>query len=151
MRRTNRLVPLLIVVLAVIAAPTAHGQVPDLDRGLHRLVDEYISLYRPERLADWRGLFAPTFSVTSTTADGGLSVRGLDAFVQAQERGFARSKEMGERLENVKIERRGRLASVWADFVFWQDGTTSRGTLVLLAAADSSGWRFHSLMFTYEE
>lgn len=151
MRRTIGVVPLLISVLAVVAAPTAHGQAPDLDRGLHRLVDAYISLYRPDRLAEWRGLFAPTFSVTSTTADGGLSVRGLDAFFQAQERGFARSKEMGERLENVKIERRGRLASVWADFIFWQDGTTSRGKLVLLAAADGGGWRFHSLMFTYEE
>lgn len=151
MRRTIRLVPLLVPLLAVIAAPAAHGQAPDLDRGLHRLVDEYISLYRPDRLADWRGLFSPSFTVASTTSDGGLSVRGLDAFFQAQERGFARSKEMGERLENVKIERRGRLASVWADFVFWQDGSTSRGKLVLLAAADRGGWRFHSLMFTYEE
>lgn len=150
MRRTFRGM-LSVVSLLAISASTARGQENDLDRGLHRLVDEYISLYRPDRLAEWRALFVPTFSVTSTTADGGVSVRGLDAFYQAQERGFARSKEMGERLENVQIERRGRLASVWADFVFWQDGNTSRGKLVLLAAADRGSWRFHSLMFTYEE
>jgi hypothetical protein len=57
---------------------------------------------------------------------------------------------MREELANVRIEQRGRLASVWADFVFYYDGTPSRGKLVLLAIADSVDWRFHSLMFSYD-
>jgi hypothetical protein len=90
-----------------------------------------------------------TFTVASTGDSGRTSVRTLEQFFAAQERGFARSREMGERLENVRIHRQGRLGTVLADFVFWQDGETTRGRLTLQAIAGSDGWRLHSLMFTY--
>lgn len=134
-----------------LAAPATAQDAGELDRSLDQLVTDYIGLYTKETLPRWRTLFLPTFSVASTTAEGGVSTRGLEQFYAAQERGFATSRSMGERLENVRVERRGRMASVWADFVFWQDGETSRGRLVLLAIHQREGWRFHSLMFSYHD
>ena len=133
-----------------LGTPAVGQDVGDLDRSLERLVADYIDLYTKETLPQWRSLFRPTFTVASTTAEGGVSSRGLDQFYAAQERGFGASKRMGERLENVRVERRGRIASVWADFVFWQNDETSRGRLVLLAIHQREGWRFHSLMFSYD-
>ncbi len=143
-----------ILALGLVAslAPAARGQTAaDLDQTLNRLVKDYIDLYTKETLPQWRTLFLPTFSVASTTAAGAVSVRGLDQFYGSQERGFATSRKMGERLENVRIERRGRMASVWADFVFWSDDESSRGRLVLLAIHQREGWRFHALMFSYQD
>ncbi|MDX2057317.1 MAG: nuclear transport factor 2 family protein [Gemmatimonadales bacterium] len=134
-----------------LAAPATAQDAGALDRSLDQLVADYIGLYTKETLPRWRTLFLPTFSVASTTAEGGVSTRGLEQFYAAQERGFATSRSMGERLENVRVERRGRMASVWADFVFWQDGEASRGRLVLLAIHQREGWRFHSLMFSYHD
>lgn len=134
-----------------LAAPATAQDAGELDRSLDQLVADYIGLYTKETLPRWRTLFLPTFSVASTSAEGGVSTRGLEQFFAAQERGFATSRSMGERLENVRVERRGRMASVWADFVFWQDGETSRGRLVLLAIHQREGWRFHSLMFSYHD
>ncbi len=134
----------------LLGTPAVGQDVGDLDRSLERLVADYIDLYTKETLPRWRSLFLPTFTVASTTAEGGVSSRGLDPFYAAQERGFGASKTMGERLENVRVERRGRIASVWADFVFWQNDETSRGRLVLLAIHQREGWRFHSLMFSYD-
>ncbi len=143
-----------ILVLGLVGsiAPPARGQsAEELDRTLNRLVSDYIDLYTKETLPQWRTLFLPTFSVASTTAAGAVSVRGLDQFYGSQERSFATTQKMGERLENVRIERRGRMASVWADFVFWQKDESSRGRLVLLAIHQREGWRFHALMFSYQD
>lgn len=138
--------------LAGSLAGSAAGQEPaPLDRGLDRLVADYIDLYTRDALPRWKALFLPTFTVASTAADGGVSTRNLDQFYAAQERGFSSSRSMGERLENVRVDRGGRLASVWADFVFWQDADSTRGRLVLLAIHQREGWRFHSLMFSYHD
>ncbi len=123
----------------------------DLDLTLQRLVNDYTGLYTRDSLPRWRELFLPTFTSASTTADGGVTVRGLDEFYAAQVRGFSTAKKMGERLENVRIERRGRMAIVWADFVYWHDDDTRRGRLVLTAILQNAGWRFHSLMFSYHD
>jgi len=144
-----RSVTSLICLLALATAAPASAQEPDLDAGLQRLVADYIDLYRRDRLPEWRALFLPTFTVSSTTDSGGTSVRTLDQFFASQERGFSRSRDMGERLEHVRIYRQGRLGTVLADFVFWQDADTTRGRLSLHAIAGTGGWRFHSLMFTY--
>ena len=139
----------LTLTIALTLFCGAGYQADELDRSLKKLVADYIDLYTKDALPRWRSLFLPSFSVASTTADGGVSVRTLEQFYGAQERGFANSKSMGEKLENVRIDRRGRLASVWADFVFQQDADSSRGQLVLLAVHGKDGWRFHSLMFAY--
>lgn len=132
-------------------ADEADAQATDLDRSLEQLVTDYTRLYTRETFAEWRGLFLPTFTSTSTTADGGTSVRTLEAFLAAQERGFREAQRMGERLENVRIDRRGRIAMVAADFVYWNNETTRRGTLVLAAVHVREGWRFQSLVFSYPD
>ena len=145
MRKGLLLVGLLVAPLVVAEAQAAQ----DLDQSLRRLVADYIDLYTRETLAKWRALFLPTFTAASVRADSGVSVRTLDEFYSSQERAFASATRMGERLENVQIDRRGRMASVWADFVYWHDDPGRKGRLVLTAIFQRDGWKFHSLMFSY--
>ncbi|MFM7274059.1 MAG: nuclear transport factor 2 family protein [Gammaproteobacteria bacterium] len=135
--------------LIAFAIPAGAWAQDEADAALRQLVADYTGLYTKQDLPRWRELFLPGFTAASTNEDGSVSVRMLDAFHAAQESGFAESADMGERLENVRIERHGDLASVWADFVFWADGPPSRGRLVLLAIRQAEGWRLHSLMFAY--
>lgn len=116
---------------------------------VRRVVDDYVGLYRQEALAEWRTLFLPTFTSTSTNRDGTITVRTLDQFFESQSRAFAAATEMSETLENVVIERTGRLATAWADFVFRQNGTSRRGRLVLTLVETQATWRIASLMFSY--
>lgn len=108
-----------------------------------------MGLYRKETLSEWKTLFLPTFTSTSTNADGTVTVRTLDRFFDSQARGFAVATEMSETLENVAIDRTGRLATAWADFVFRQDGTARRGRLVLTLVETKGTWRIASVMFSY--
>jgi hypothetical protein len=141
-----------IALLGLCSAGVAGAQSPEqLDRDLTRLVNDYTGLYTKDTFDKWRMLFLPSFTVASTTAEGGVSTRNLEQFLAAQEKGFAERSRMGERLENVAIDRRGRIATVRADFVFWYNDETSRGKLALLAIADQKGWRFQSLAFTYHD
>lgn len=133
------------------AGPLNAQSAPDLDRSLHRLVADYTGLYTRDSLPKWRELFLPTFTAASTRADSSVSVRGLAEFYAAQERSFTTATKMGERLENLRVERRGRMATVWADFVYWHDDDGRRGRLVLTAIFQREGWRFHSLMFSYHD
>ncbi len=135
-----------------LAVATAHAQEPAAsDAALQRLLDDYIRLYRRETLDEWRKLFLPSFVVASTNPDGSTAVRTLDEFWEAQRQGFASARSMGEVLENVRTEQRGRLASVWADFVFTSDDTSRRGRLVMLCIAERGVFRIHALMFSYHD
>ena len=141
---------LLILGLACGSSIGAGAQaVGELDRSLERLVADYTGLYTRDALPRWRELFLPTFTSASIAADSTVSLRRLDEFYSAQERAFSSAKRMGERLENLRIERRGRLATVWADFVYWYDDSERRGRLVLTAICQRNVWRFASLMFSY--
>lgn len=140
---------LLTVLLCAISAPLGAQPADPLDRSLAQLVADYTGLYTRDTLPRWKQLFLPTFTAASTEDDGSVSVRGLDDFYESQARGFAESAAMGERLDNVRIERRGAMASIQADFEFWADGPPSRGQLMLLAVHTRDGWRFHALMFAY--
>ncbi|HEV8362854.1 MAG TPA: hypothetical protein VGQ52_05020 [Gemmatimonadaceae bacterium] len=121
----------------------------DLDLSLQRLVSQYTGLYTRDSLPRWRELFLPTFTSASIAADSTVTLRRLEEFYSAQERAFSAARRMGERLENVRFERRGRLATVWADFVYWYDDSERRGHLVLTAICERNVWRFASLMFSY--
>ena len=121
-----------------------------VDSRLEQLVQAYTGLYTRDSFDIWTRLFRPEFTALSTNADGTVTSRSLNEFLEAQRRGFLRAKEMREELENVRIEQRDRLASIWAEYVFHYDGTASRGKLVLLAIADSTGWRFSALQFAYD-
>jgi hypothetical protein len=132
-------------------APALSGQSIPADSGLQRLVHDYIALYRADSLDRWRTLFLPAFTVGFTNPDGGITQRNLDQFLERQRLGFARSPDMREVLENVAIQQRGSLASVWADFVFTADGQSRRGILVMLCLRERGVWRIQSLLFSYHE
>jgi hypothetical protein len=141
-----------VLALGTVTAVSVAAQpAPDLDAKVQRLVVDYTRLYTRDSLPRWRELFLPTFTSASTTDDGGVSVRRLDEFYAAQERGFSAATRMGERLENVRIERRGRMATVWGDFIFWYNDEQRRGRLVLMAMLNHGEWKFQSLMFSYHD
>src|SRR5919108_4814510 len=87
------------------------------DPQVRRLVADYTGLWRRETLAQWEQLFLPGFTVASTNADGTITVRTREEFFAAQRRYHDRVAGLREDLENIRIEQRGRLASVWAEYV----------------------------------
>jgi hypothetical protein len=149
MRATTFVVVAGLAAAALGGARALPAQAAAPDSGLQRVVHEYIALYRADSLERWRTLLLPSFTVGFTNADGSITERNLDEFVERQRAGFAKSPDMHEVLENVKIEQRERLAAVWAEFVFTADGQSRRGTLVMLCIRDRSGWRIQSLLFSY--
>lgn len=149
--RMRRYWRLAVVMLVGVASPL-HGQeaAPSTDvAAVRRVVDAYVGLYREDALAEWRALFLPSFTATSPAANGGVTVRTLDEFYDAQARGFARARTMTETLEQVAISRSGRLAAAWADFVFTQDDASRRGRLVLTLVETEGRWRIAGLLFSY--
>ena len=139
---------LLALALVGVAPHDLAAQASDAD--LRRTVADYVGLYRRETLDRWRALFLPGFTAAYTTAEGGVRERTLDEFFAAQRRYLATGRAIREELENVRVERSGRIASVWADFVLTDEGERSRGRLVLLLADDGGAWKIHSLMFSYD-
>lgn len=120
-----------------------------VDARLRQAVAEYVGLYRRGTLEQWEKLFLPSFTAANTRADGGISLRTREEFFASQRRYHERA-EVTEELENVRIERNGRLASVWADFIVNENGQRNRGKLVLLAMENAGEFRFHALMFAYD-
>lgn len=140
----------MFLALAIAALQAASPPPAPSDAALRRAVAEYVGLYTHETLDRWRKLFLPTFTATSTRADGTVKVRTLDEFFTAPMRYLASGRSIKEELENVRIDRRGKLASAWADFVLTEEAEKSRGKLVLLLVADHGFWRIQSLMFSYD-
>ncbi len=138
----------LAVIAMVMGTGGSLSQQADL-APVKRVVDDYVGLYRKDALERWRELFHPSFQSASTNQDGSVTTRTLEEFYQAQRRGFVEAKEMSETLENVRIERHGRLATAWADFVFHYDGTSRRGRLVLTLIEERATFRIAGLMFSY--
>ncbi|MDQ3996022.1 MAG: DUF4440 domain-containing protein [Gemmatimonadota bacterium] len=149
-RPTVLLLCAAVAVSACARAPVIHVR-GDPDPRIQRLVSDYTGLWRRETLPQWEQLFLPGFTVASTNADGSITVRSREDFLAAQRRYHERVSGLREDLENVRLDRRGRLASVWADYVVTEGpgGATRRGRLVLLAIEDRGEYRFHSLMFSY--
>jgi hypothetical protein len=145
---------LLLVLASGVQAqqtrPAPQAQL-DPDSAVARLVRDYTGLYRADTFLKWQQIFQPTFTSTSANSDGTVTVRTLDEFMDAQRTGFGRAREMREELANVRIERQGRMATVWADFTFHYDGKANRGKLVLLCVGDRMGWKIQSLAFAYEQ
>jgi hypothetical protein len=147
MMRDLAAVCLLCACFVPLAGKPATAQASD--EGLGQVVADYVGLYRRETLEEWRKLFLPSLSVASTTAEGGVSTTTLDEFYLAQKEFLDSGRAIEETLENVRIERKGRLASVWADFVLNDGGSVSRGKLVLLLIEERGAFKIHSLMFSY--
>jgi hypothetical protein len=142
---------LLLTALAGCArGVVASAPVGSNDPRLDRVVADYVGLWRRETLDQWEKLFLPGFTTANTRADGTTSVRTRQEFFDAQRRYHARVGGLREDLENVRIERHGPLASVWADFVVTDSGQKNRGKLVLLIIEDHGEYKIHSLMFAYD-
>lgn len=139
------LAPALALALAIAPPP------PDSEANLKRVIANYVRLYRRETLPQWRELFLPTFTVASTVGDGSIRLRSLGEFYDAQERYLASGRAIKEELENVVLQSKGRLASVWADFVLTEEGERSRGKLCLLLIEERGSWRIQSLVFAYDD
>jgi hypothetical protein len=151
-RRSVGRISSIALAAVVLAFRLQAQQIPQSpDSAVAQLVRDYTGLYRADLLLRWQQLFRPTFTSTAANLDGTVTVRPFDEFLEAQRLGFSRAREMREELENVRIERQGRMASVWADFIFHYDGTASRGKLVLVCVADKMGWKIQSLAFAYDQ
>ena len=118
------------------------------DAAVQRVLDDYIGLYRKDTLERWKTLFLPSFTATYTNADGSVSNRTLNEFYEAQRSGFA-AGEMSETLQNVRIERTGRLAHASADFRFTSRGAGRDGKLMLLLIEEKGQLKIAALAFSY--
>lgn len=145
---------LLLTDAAGCARATAAGssvqQSSANDPRLERVIADYVGLWRRETLAEWEKLFLPSFTAANTRPDGSTNLRTREQFIEAQRQYHARVDNLKEELENVRVERRGRMASVWADFVVTDSGKQNRGKLVLLIMEDRGEYKIHSLMFSYD-
>lgn len=141
----------VFVGLLIPDAGTAfEAPAPAAAADLEQVVADYVGLYRRQTLPEWKKLFLPHFTVASTREDGTVGERTLEEFYESQRRYLESGRDITEVLKNVRIERTGKLASVWADFVLTDEGTARRGKLVLLLIEGLEGFRIHSLMFSYD-
>jgi hypothetical protein len=116
---------------------------------IERVVADYTVLYNARDLEEWRKLFHPDLTVASPEADGGISVRNLKQFYNAQKKAFDAGNKMSERLQNIAIEKGNRIARVAADFVFTSNGKPSRGQLGLHLVQGREGWKITSIVYSY--
>jgi hypothetical protein len=149
---TPALIATMVLASARAVAPESaslRAQSAAGDPEVQRLVDDYIGLYRKDALERWKTLFLPGFTASYTNADGTVTTRNLDAFYESQRSGFA-AGDMSETLQNVRIQRVGRLAHVSADFRFTSRGSARPGQLMLLMIEEKGQLKIAALVFTYK-
>lgn len=144
---SSRLVLAVLLLASAAAAPGA-AQQPATDASVARVLDDYIGLYRKDTLDRWRTLFLPGFTASYTNDDGSVTTRNLDEFFERQRSAFA-AGPVSETLHNVRAQRAGRLAHVFADFQFTGRGATRPGQLMLLLVEDRGQLKIAALTFTY--
>ena len=150
--------PLLLALLAAPATPAVPGTgtvafIPGgepHDPGLRRLIEDYVGLYRADRLDDWAQLLHEGLSVSDPRPDGGVRIRDKTAFLATQRGFFASGRRVGERLEAVRVDEGRRIARVSADFVFVDEGEERRGRLGLHLASAADGWKVVAILFSYD-
>jgi len=127
----------------------AAGEEP-ADAGLRRLLEDYVGLYRADRLADWKRLLHERVSVADPRPDGTIRFRGLEEFFGTQQGFFASGRRIGERLEEVRVAEGRRIARVTANFVFVDEGEERRGRLGLQVVEEAGTWRIVAIVFSYD-
>jgi hypothetical protein len=135
-------------VSIVASAPMNAQRPPGDDPAVQRVLDDYIGLYRKDALERWKTLFLPGFVASYTNDDGSVTSRSLDEFYERQVTAFA-AGPVSETLHNVRIQRVGRLAHVFAEFRFTGRGSTRPGQLMLLMIEEKGGFKISALTFTY--
>jgi hypothetical protein len=131
------------------ATPRGADGAGDRDAGLQRVLDDYIRLYTRDTLPEWRSLFLSTFIAGSTNDDGTVTTRTLEEFYERQRGFFATGRTIRETLENVRVERDGRLATMRADFVLHDNESKRRGKLMMLLIESQGEFRIQALTFSY--
>ena len=145
--RRSTLFPWLLLAMAWTTAAQADAASAAVDR----LVADYIGLYAGPTLDRWRTLFHPAVVVAFPGADGTITTRTLDEFVERQRNYFATGRKISERLENVRIDMGRRIARVSADFIFMDEGEERPGKLGLHLAEGQDGWKIVAVLFAYNE
>ena len=145
---TRALIATVLASTWVVGGPALRAQSAGGDAGVQRLVDDYIGLYRKDTLERWKTLFLPGFTASYTNADGTVTTRNLDAFYESQRSGFA-AGDMSETLQNVRVQRLGRLAHASADFRFTSRGSTRPGQLMLMMIEEKGEMKIAALVFSY--
>ena len=146
---TRALIATVVASTWAVGGLALRAQSTAADAAVQRVVDDYIGLYRKDTLERWKMLFLPGFTASFTNADGTVTTRNLDAFYESQRSGFA-AGEMSETLDNVRIQRVGRLAHVSADFRFTSRGSTRPGRLMLSMIEEKGEMKIAALVFTYQ-
>jgi SnoaL-like domain len=130
----------------VAYAPGGEPHDPDL----RRLLQDYVGLYRADRLDGWAALLNGGLSVADPRPDGSIRIRDKTAFLATQRGYFASGRRIGERLESVRVEEGRNIARLSADFVFVDEGEERRGRLGLHLAKAADGWTIVAILFSYD-
>jgi hypothetical protein len=148
MRHVDRRLAWILLGCLTVAAP---GFARADDRGaVDAVVADYIGLYAGPTLERWRTLFHPAVVVAFPADDGSITTRGLDEFVERQRAYFATGRNIGERLENVRLDMGRRVARVSADFIFLDEGEKRPGQLGLHLVEGRDGWKIVAVVFSYD-
>lgn len=144
-----RIMAFLSVLFVITSFVIADENSAQSKEALHKVIKDYIGLYRADALDQWKLLFHPSVTVVFPAEDGSVNVRNLEEFFQRQKNFFATRKSVSERLENLQIFEGRRIARVTADFIFIDEGVEKRGKLGLHLVEGNDGWRIVAVLFSY--
>jgi hypothetical protein len=141
---------LLVLIAGTGTVAFAPGGEPH-DPELRRVLQDYVGLYRADRLEDWAALLHDGLSVADPRPDGTIRIRDKSAFLATQRDRFASGHRIGERLEALRVDEGRSIARVSGDFVFVEDGQERRGRLGLHLSRARDGWRIVAILFSYDQ
>ncbi|MCI0445267.1 nuclear transport factor 2 family protein [bacterium] len=145
-RTTLSLSIVFLVSTLVISDEVNSGESKE---AMHKVLKDYIGLYRADSLDQWKLLFHPSVTVVFPADDGSTNVRNLEEFFQRQKNYFATRKSISERLENMQVFEGRRIARVVADFIFIDEGIEKSGKLGLHLVEGNDGWKIIAVVFSY--
>jgi SnoaL-like domain len=147
MTRTALLLSIVFLASTLVLADEVNSG--ESKEALHKVLKDYIGLYRADSLDQWKLLFHPSVTVVFPADDGNTNVRNLEEFFQRQKNYFATRKSISERLENMQIFEGKRIARVVADFIFVDEGVEKSGKLGLHLVEGNDGWKIVAVVFSY--
>lgn len=137
------------LVLVVTAPPVAAQAAPDQD--VLAVVNALFDGMRTVDSARVRPLFHARARLISVSLRNDEAVAQVDESVEGFIRavGRPRTETWDERIRNVRVERDGPLASVWADYTFYRGATLSHcGVDHFLLLREGSAWKIIELSDT---
>jgi SnoaL-like domain len=147
MTRTTLLLSIVFLASTLVIADEVNSG--ESKEALHKVLKDYIGLYRADSLDQWKLLFHPSVTIVFPADYGSTNVRNLEEFFQRQKNYFATRKSISERLENMQIFEGKRIARVVADFIFIDEGIEKSGKLGLHFVEGNDGWKIVAVVFSY--